>query len=1019
MSCSESVVEDAAIEWFQGLGYSYLPGPEISPDGSAPERSSYGKVILEGRLRSSLTKLNPHLDADTIDDVFRRLMRLDGPSLEENNLGFHRLLTKGVEVQVRRDGQVRGDLAHLVNFDDPEANDWLVVNQFTVVEGGNNRRPDMVVFLNGLPVAVIELKNPEDENATLKSAWNQIQTYKAQIPALFTANEIVVISDGVKARVGSVTAGLEWFGKWRTVDGTELAPAATPELEVAIAGLFEPRRLLDYLRHFVLWEAEDGYSKILAGYHQFHAVRKAVTSTVDAASADGNQRIGVVWHTQGSGKSITMAFYAGRVILEPAMENPTLVVITDRNDLDDQLFGQFCRAADLVPLPVQAESRQHLRDLLQVASGGVVFTTMQKFGTEKGERMPTLSDRRNIVVIADEAHRTQYAFVEGFARNLRDALPGASFIGFTGTPIEFDDRSTPAVFGEYVDTYTIGQAVEDERTVPIHYEARLARIALPDDKKPVVDQEFEEVTESEEDADRERLRTKWARLEAMVGTEERLALIAKDIVDHWERRKEILAGKAMVVCMSRRICVDLHDQIVKLRPDWHSEDDEEGCIKVVMTASASDPANFIPHNRTKQRQKVIERRFKNPEDPLEIVLVRDMWLTGFNVPCAHTLYVDKPMKGHGLMQAIARVNRVFKDKPSGLVVDYLGLAEQLRQAVKHYGGERGAKPTVPVDVALRVLRERFGIVKDMFHTFDYSGYFTTEPTARLGTLTGGADHILGLQDGKKRYLDNVLKLNKAAGIALHLEGARDMRDEVGYFQAVNKNIRKYATGGGEQTAEDLDAAIQQILSDAITPDGVIDVFKAAGLEKPDISILSDEFLATVKASPHRNLQIELLKKLIHDEVRSLTRQNVVQARKFSELLEQTLLRYQNRTLEAAEIIVELIELAKQMRDAPKRGDKLGLTDDELAFYDALADHGDVLDVMGDELLAEIAHDLVETIRRSVAIDWTQKQSVRAKMRSRVKRLLRRHGYPPDKADAALETVIEQAEQVCKDWASVE
>ena len=1016
MSCSESVVEDAAIEWFRGLGYSYLPGPEIAPEGSCPERTSYGKVMLEDRLRASLTALNSHLDSDTVDEVFRRLMRLDGPVLEDNNLDFHRFLTKGVEVQVRRDGAVRGDLARLVDFDDPDANDWLVVNQFTVVEGGNKRRPDMVVFLNGFPVAVIELKNPEDENATLKSAWNQIQTYKAQIPVLFTANEIVVISDGAKARVGSLTAGLEWFGKWRTVDGTELAPAATPELEVAISGLFERRRLLDYLRHFVLWETEDGYVKKLAGYHQFHAVRKAVAATVEASSAEGDQRIGVVWHTQGSGKSISMAFYAGRVILEPAMENPTLVVITDRNDLDDQLFDQFCRASDLVPSPVQAKSREDLRDLLQVASGGVVFTTMQKFGTKKGEQMPNLSGRRNIVVIADEAHRSQYAFVDGFARNLRDALPHASFIGFTGTPIEFDDRSTPAVFGEYVDTYTIGQAVEDERTVPIHYEARLARIVLPDDKKPVVDEEFEEVTEGEEDSDREKLKTRWARLEAMVGTEERLALIAEDIVDHWERRTEILAGKAMVVCMSRRICVDLYNQIIKLRPAWHSNDDAEGQIKVVMTASASDPEKFIPHNRTKQRQKVIERRFKDAEDPLKIVLVRDMWLTGFDVPSAHTLYVDKPMKGHGLMQAIARVNRVFKDKPAGLVVDYLGLAEQLRKAVSHYGGERGEKPTVPVELALQVLREKFGIVKDMFHGYDYSGYFTTEATARLSTLTGGADHILGQEDGKKRFLENMLKLNKAAGIALHLEGARDMRDEIGYFQAVHKNIRKYATGGTKD-ADELEAAIQQILADAITPEGVIDVFQAAGLEKPDISILSDEFLATVQASPHKNLQIELLKKLIHDEVRSLTRNNVVQAKKFSELLEQTLLRYQNRTLEAAEIILELIELAKQMRDAPKRGDALGLTEDELAFYDALADHGDVVQVMGDKVLAAIAHDLVETIRNSVAIDWTQKRSVRAKMRSRVKRLLRRHGYPPDKAAAALETVIEQAEQVCKDWAS--
>ncbi len=1014
MSCSESVVEDAAIEWFLGLGYAYLPGPDIAPDGDAPERASYSTSILEGRLRSALQRLNPHLDADTLGEVLKQVKRIDGPSLEENNLAFHRLLTKGVEVQVRKDGAFRGDLARLVDFEDPDANDWLVVNQFTVTEGGNNRRPDMVVFLNGLPVAVVELKNPEAENATLQSAWNQIQTYKAQIPGLFTANEIVVISDGVQARVGSLTAGLEWFGRWRTVDGFELAPSGAPELEVVIHGLFEKERLLDYLRNFVLWETEDGFVKKLAGYHQFHAVRKAVTATVQASSAEGDQRIGVVWHTQGSGKSISMAFYAGRVIAEPAMENPTLVVLTDRNDLDDQLFGQFCSASDLVPSPVQADSRQHLRELLQVASGGVVFTTMQKFGTAPGERMPELSDRRNIVVIADEAHRSQYAFVDGFARNLRDALPNASFIGFTGTPIEFEDKSTPAVFGEYVDTYTIGQAVEDKRTVPIHYEARLAKISLPEENKPVLDEEFEEVTEGEEDA--EKLKTRWARLEAMVGTEERLALIAQDIVDHWERRKEILAGKAMIVCMSRRICVDLYDAIVKLRPGWHGDTDEEGSIKVVMTGSASDPEKFIPHNRTKQRQKAIERRFKDASDGLELVIVRDMWLTGFDVPSAHTLYVDKPMKGHGLMQAIARVNRVFKDKPAGLVVDYLGLAEQLKKAVGRYGGsDSGGAPTVPVEEALQVLEELHGIVRDMFHGFDFTGYFSAEASKRLQTLAGGCDHILGLEDGKKRFLAQVAKLNKAAGIAIHLEGARRFRDDVSFFQAVQKQLRKTEPGEGRGGDGDVEEAIQQILSDAITPDGVIDVFEAAGLEKPDISILSDEFLATVEKSPHKNLQIELLKKLITDEVRVLKRQNVVQARKFSELLEKTLLRYQNRTLEAAEIILELIEMAKQMREAPKRGEAFGLSEDELAFYDALADHGNVVEIMGDVTLASIAQELVEAIRNSTTIDWTQRESVRAKMRTRIRRILRRHGYPPDKQQAAIQTVVEQAEHVCRDW----
>ncbi len=687
-----------------------------------------------------------------------------------------------------------------------------------------------------------------------------------------------------------------------------MAADAVPQLQVLIEGVFEKQRLLDYLRYFIFWETDDGYVKKLAGYHQYHAVNKAVTATIKASSPEGDKRIGVVWHTQGSGKSISMCLYAGKIVVNPAMANPTLVVITDRNDLDGQLFSQFSKASDLIPHPSQAESREDLRDLLKVASGGVVFTTIQKFGTAAGERMPQLSDRRNIVVIADEAHRSHYAFVEGFARNLRDALPNASFIGFTGTPIEFDDKSTPAVFGDYVDTYTISQSVEDERTVPIYYEARLAKIKLPDEAKPLLDEDFEEVTEGEEEPTKAKLKSRWARLEAMVGTEERLEQIARDIVEYWERRKEIIDGKAMIVVMSRRIAVDLYDQIVKLRPEWHSDKDEEGHIKVVMTGSSSDPLNFQPHRRNKPQQKQIEKRFKNPDDLLEMVIVRDMWLTGFDVPCAHTMYADKPMKGHGLMQAIARVNRVFKDKPSGLVVDYLGLADQLRKAVGTYGGGKGEKPGLPVEVALDLLMEKFGIIKDMFHGFDYSGYFTTEAGKRLAALTGGANYILGLDDGKKRFLDEMVKLNKAAAITIHLEGARGLRDDLGYFQAVQKNIRKYAIGGSGKSTEELNAAIKQIISEAVASEGVLDVFGAAGIQKPDISILSDEFLATVKASPHVNLQLELLKKLLSDEIKSMSRHNVVQSRKFSEMLERTLLSYQNRTLEAAEVILELIDM---------------------------------------------------------------------------------------------------------------
>ena len=662
---NESVVEEATIEYLKDLGYDYVDGLEISPDGMSPERASYGDVILAGRLQAALARINPHLDADILDGVAKRILRPESPSLEENNFAFQGWLTRGVEVQVRKDGRVRGDQAWLIDFENPDNNDWLVLNQFTVVEGKHNRRPDVVVFVNGMPLAVIELKNPQNENATIQSAWNQLQTYKSQIPSLFATNELLVISDGMEAKVGSLTAGLERFGPWRTVDGSELAPDAAPKLEVLIQGLFEKRRLLDYIRHFVLWETDDGYIKKIAGYHQFHAVNKAVEATVRASSPEGDKRIGVVWHTQGSGKSILMAFYAAKLTLSEEMKNPTIVVITDRNDLDGQLYAQFCAAKGLLPAPAQAESRDHLKELLQVASGGIVFSTIQKFGVPKGEHFPELSDRRNIVVITDEAHRSQYEFIEGFARNLRDGLPNASFIGFTGTPIEFSDRSTPAVFGDYVDTYTISQSVEDKATVPIYYEARLAKIALPEENKPELDEDFEEVTEGEEESTKGKLKSKWARLEAMVGTEERLSLIAQDIVDHFDRRTEILEGKAMIVTMSRRIAVDLYDQIVKLRPEWDSDDDETGAIKVVMTGNASDPLAFQKHNRNKPQQSKIEKRFKDPDDPLRLVIVRDMWLTGFDAPCAHTLYVDKPMKGHGLMQAIARVNRVFKDKPSG------------------------------------------------------------------------------------------------------------------------------------------------------------------------------------------------------------------------------------------------------------------------------------------------------------------------------------------------------------------
>ena len=1017
MTGFESVVEDAAMKWLDELGYRFYFGSEVNPGCIYAERDRHEEVILEGIFRAQLTKLNPAMAGDILDDVAKRIIRGEGPSLVENNLAFHGYLTRGVEVLVNAAGGQRGDLVRLIDFDTPDNNDWRVINQFTVRNGKHTRRPDLVVFINGMPIAVIELKNPGSSSATVESAWNQLQTYKQQIPALFNTNELLIVSDGTEAKVGSLTAGFEWFGPWRTTDGLTLAPTNKPMLEVLLKGLFDKRRLLDFIRHFVLWETDDGYAKKIAGYHQFHAVNKAIRETVRASGPNGNKRIGVIWHTQGSGKSIAMAFYAGKLILQPELENPTIVVVTDRNDLDGQLYAQFCAAKQLIPAPAQAESRDHLRDLLRVASGGVVFTTIQKFGVPKGERFPMLSKRRNIVVITDEAHRSQYEFVDGFARNLRDALPNASFIGFTGTPIEFEDKSTPAVFGDYIDTYTISQAVEDKRTVPIYYEGRLAKIALAPDKKPLLDDEFEDVTEGEEESVKGQLKSKWARLEAMVGSDERLKLVAHDIVEHYERRSEILEGKAMIVAMSRRIAVDLYNAIVALRPEWAGVGDDAGAIKVVMTGTAGDPPGWQQHIRNKARLKGIERRFKDPADGLKLVIVRDMWLTGFDAPCAHTLYVDKPMRGHGLMQAIARVNRVFKDKPAGLVVDYLGLAEQLRKAVGTYDTQKasGQAPAEVLEIAVGVLKDRFGIVDTMFQGFDYSGYFGESAPGRVAAFTGGANFIVQDEAIKKRFLDAMTALNKAAAMAMHHDDVRHLRDTVGYFQAIHSNVRKYTVGGSGKSGDELNAAIRQIVSAAVASDGVIDIFGAAGLKKPDISILSDEFLETMKVSPYKNLQLELLKKLINDEVKAVTKRNVVQGKKFSEMLEKALTSYQNRTLEAAQIIMELIELAKEMRDAPKRGDALGLTEDEMAFYDALIAHGDVKELMGDKVLADIAHDLVEAIRASVSIDWTQKEAVRADMRRKVKRLLRHHGYPPDKQAVALQTVIEQAETVCRDW----
>jgi len=1028
MKLYESDVEEAAIQWLQELGYTYVPGPKLS-EGAFPERPSTREVLLEGRLRAAIRRLNPRLADDSLEEVVRQVRALKhSPSLPEANLGFHRLLVRGVPLQVRRGPLTRGDTAWLVDWQEPANNEWLVVNQLTVV-GTHERRPDVVVYLNGFPVAVVELKDPQKKTADNRAAWNQLQTYKQQVPDLFVSNGVLVVGDGVKALTGSLTAGFERFMPWRTIDGVVLAHDSEPQLKVLLHGLFEKRRLLDYLRHFVLFETDDGIIKKNAAYHQYHAVNKAVEATMVAARPAGNRRIGVVWHTQGSGKSISMAFFAGKVI--QAMGNPTLVVVTDRQDLDGQLYAQFAAARDLVPEPHQATSRDDLRAQLQVASGGVVFATMQKFSLtederEKGSAFPTLTERTNVVVIADEAHRTQYGFDKkvsasgkvssGFAANLRTALPNASFIGFTGTPVELDDRSTPEVFGHYIDVYSISRAVEDHSTVPIYYEARLARLDLPEDEKPKVDEAFEEETEAEDDATRAKLQRKWASLEAVVGTKKRLKLVARDIVDHFRRRTEILSGKGMIVAMSRRVAAELYEQIVRLHSDWHDPDDAKGAIKVVMTSTPDDPPRLKKHMRDKRGMREIEKRFKNPDDPLRLVIVVDMWLTGFDVPCAHTMYIDKPLKGHGLMQAIARVNRVWKDKPSGLVVDYLGVAAELKKAVRWYdrGQVNQERPGLPVEEALAELQKRVEVVQAMFHGFDWSGFFTAQATARVETLSAGADFALGLHEGKKRFREAMLALNKAASIALHLEPARQFLDDITYFQAVQQTLAKNTVAKGESN-DALHAAIRQIVSRAVVPGEVHDLLALAGLAKPEISVLSEDFLEAVRASPHVNLQLETLRKLLKDELRALSKRNVVAAKKFSDKLEEAVKKYENRSIEAVAVVEELVKLARAMRERRNKAKELNLSDDELAFYDALIDKGGIREVMGDAKLAAIAQDLVESIRRTVSIDWTQSEAVRAKMRTRVKRLLRKHGYPPDDQVGAALTVLEQAKAVCRDW----
>ncbi len=1037
MSITEDIVEQAALETLQELGWAYLPGPVLAPDGIAPERRSNSDVILIGRLEAAIAKLNPNAPEQAQSEALRKLVSGELSDLIEENRRVHRLLTEGVDVEFRDDsGQPASTKIWLIDLDRPEANDWLAVNQFTVVESRANRRPDVVLFVNGLPLAVLELKNVAAENATLEDAFNQLQTYKAQIPSLFRTNAVLVTSDGMEARIGSITADAERFMPWRTVDGKDFAHRGTPELETLLRGVFTHANLLRLIRDFIVFgDKGEGPFKIVAGYHQFHGAQKAVEQAIEATREDGDRKIGVIWHTQGSGKSYLMAFFAGLAIKSPELENPTIVVLTDRNDLDDQLFGTFGLCRDLIRQnPEQADSRYDLKQLLDKAAGGVVFTTVQKFSPDRGEEVfPLLSDRRNVIVIADEAHRSQYGFDAkldrttglrryGYAHYIRQAMPNASFIGFTGTPIEASDVNTPAIFGEYIDIYDISRAVEDGATVPIYYESRLARIILNDDEKPLIDAEIEALIEDESLTEAEKMKAKWAAVEALVGSEKRLDQVAQDLVTHLEARIEAMDGKAMAVCMSRRICVALYDKIVALRPDWHSSDDDKGAVKIVMTGAASDPLEWQQHIGAKKRRDTLAKRARKQSDPLKLVIVCDMWLTGFDAPCMNTMYVDKPMRGHGLMQAIARVNRVFQDKPGGLVVDYIGIAQNLRSALSQYTESDQQKTGVDESTAVAVMMERCEKVRELFHGFDYRPGIDGQPRERLACLGGAIDWVLKWQESQaalkkdveekkrahRRYLDMILELSKAYALASASDEAKAIRDEVGFFQAIRAAIAKNtATGKLSDNARAF--AVQQLVDRAVASSEIIDILKVAGIETPDISILSDEFLMEIEKMEKKNLALEALKKLLNGEIVSRSKSNLVESRTFSNRLEDAVARYHAGAISAVEMIQELLAMAKDMQAARSRGDELGLSPEEVAFYMALAENKSALEAMGDEKLRVIAHELLEQLRSNATVDWQHRESARARMRVLVKRILKKYGYPPDLADEAVQTVLAQAE----------
>ncbi len=1058
---TEDQLEQEVLGWLASVGYTPLNARDLDHLDPRLERGSTREVLLAVSLRAAIARLNPHMPSSAHEDAYKQVLDMGQPALLSGNRAFHRVLVAGVPVQYQKDGETRGDFVRLVDWHNTAANEWLAVQQFTIKGPRHTRRPDIILFINGLPLVLVELKNPADVNADIWKAYDQIQTYKEQIADVFTYNELLVISDGTDARMGSLSANAERFMQWRTIDGVALDPLGElRELETMVRGVLSPAYLLDYLRFFVLFEDDGHLVKKVAGYHQFHAVRAAIEQVVQASSTEDTKtrgKGGVVWHTQGSGKSITMTCFAARVMQEPKLENPTIVVITDRNDLDGQLLGVFSLSQDLLrEQPQQATTRHKLRELLDNRpSGGIIFATIQKFMLGEDEDVfPVLSSRRNIVVIADEAHRTQYGFEAklknvklpskplptgqantsavaaefappeyevkyqaGYAQHLRDALPNATFVAFTGTPVSSTDRDTRSVFGEYIHVYDMKQAQEDGATVAIYYESRLAKLGLNDADLSDLDDEVDELAEDEEESAQAKLKSRWAALEKVVGAVPRVASVAADLVTHFETRNSAHPGKAMVVAMSREICVHLYDEIIKLRPQWHSDDPEQGAIKIVMTGSASDKALLRPHIYSSQVKKRLETRFKDPQDELKLVIVRDMWLTGFDAPCVHTLYVDKPMKGHNLMQAIARVNRVFKDKQGGLVVDYIGIGEDLKAAMKEYTASKGrGKPTVDAREALSVLLEKLDVLRAMLHGFDYSDFLT----GGHKTLACAANHVLGIKgdkerDGKKRFADQALAMSHAYSLCCTLEEAKGLRDEVAFMQAVKVILTKREVSKQRKTDEERDLAIRQIISSAVVSGEVVDIFAAVGLDKPNIGLLDDDFLAQVHNLPEKNLAVELLERLLQGEIKSRFASNVVQDKKFSDMLASVIQRYQNRSIETAQVMEELIAMAKKFREAATRGDQLGLHEDEVKFYDALANNESAVRELQDETLKKIAQELTQNLRENLTVDWSERESVRAKLRLMVKRILKKYKYPPDQADNAVQLVLEQAEALGEEW----